>query len=294
MSDKLLNTVREMHCSLEANGIMLDLMSSSPDFYAYAHRRKEFPMKELHTHSWYELFYVTEGAIHIFFEDGTRISAKKGEMIFVAPGVEHFSQIDTNEGASRYSFAFFYQQKKATALSRSLNAFFSFPRYLELTADEACLTQISFLTRALAESDEAMAGVSLLSLLLCAEKLVDREPRSKKHLLDDAKVNRIYKIEYLCANFFADNLTLSDLADELHLSERQVERIIKEHYGFGFHALITSFRMKRAAAFLLQGKSVNFVAEAVGYSSASAFHRAFRATFGLSPNEYQQKNRNTI
>ena len=125
MSDKLLNTVQEMHCSLEANGIMLDLMSSSPDFYAYAHRRKEFPIKELHTHSWYELFYVTEGAIHIFFEDGTRISAKKGEMIFVAPGVEHFSQIDTNEGASRYSFAFFYQQKKATALSRSLNAFFN-------------------------------------------------------------------------------------------------------------------------------------------------------------------------
>ena len=109
-------------------------------------------------------------------------------------------------------------------------------------------------------------------------------------MLDDTESNRIYRIENICHSFFTEkSISLSLLAEELHLSERQVERLFKRQYGCNFHMYITHLRMQEALAMLKDGVAASVVAESVGYSSVSAFYRAFRLSFGCSPREFLQK-----
>ncbi|MBP5385346.1 MAG: AraC family transcriptional regulator [Lachnospiraceae bacterium] len=85
-------------------------------------------------------------------------------------------------------------------------------------------------------------------------------------------------------------LTLTDLSDRLHLSTRQTQRLLLEHYGMNFQSKKTEARMS-AAALLLRSKEITItqIADAVGYSSVEHFSSAFRRYFGVSASRYRTK-----
>ena len=81
------------------------------------------------------------------------------------------------------------------------------------------------------------------------------------------------------------NFTVGALARELAQSQRNLERIIKEHTGLTPVAFIREIRLQRAYA-LLKGKaldSVSEVGQATGFPSAAHFSRVFSKRFGVSP-----------
>ena len=75
----------------------------------------------------------------------------------------------------------------------------------------------------------------------------------------------------------------SQLATLLGVGERQLTRILSEVYHSSFSEILLRSRMNIAQAMVMEGrKSVEQIAEAVGYRSAEALKRAYRSYFGES------------
>ncbi len=75
-------------------------------------------------------------------------------------------------------------------------------------------------------------------------------------------------------------LTLEKIAKELHYSKFYMARTFKEHTGLTLY---------QAARMLTERKkSIAEIALEVNYSSQQAFTKAFRGTYGCTPQEYRR------
>ena len=96
-------------------------------------------------------------------------------------------------------------------------------------------------------------------------------------------------------NFFSEELdygTETQLAEQLHLSRRQLSRVIQTHYGMNFRQKQLSARMDRAG-WLLRTTDLTIaqIYSNVGYNSEAAFYQNFRAYYGSTPRQYRKKQR---
>ncbi|MBR1811385.1 MAG: AraC family transcriptional regulator [Clostridia bacterium] len=104
--------------------------------------------------------------------------------------------------------------------------------------------------------------------------------------MDDEK---FYIIDVLFWYDYA-RLTLESLSDKLGISARQTQRILKRHYGKTFRQKKAEAQVEAALLMLRQGKTVNEVSLAVGYSDTPSFIRAFKSVCGVSPGKAKNMN----
>ena len=95
-----------------------------------------------------------------------------------------------------------------------------------------------------------------------------------------ASVKENNDYSFLIFEFFGtryhENICLKDLAETLHISEKQTQRIIKRETGNTFLKELTFCRMRAADYFIKNSDlSLNQIAEYVGYNSYSGFWKAF-------------------
>lgn len=86
-------------------------------------------------------------------------------------------------------------------------------------------------------------------------------------------------------------LTTADIAAELYVSVRQLERAVREIRGETVHGYLTRMRLERALALLRSDPAlaVRQVAPRVGYGSGAALAKAIRRTFGKPPHELREE-----
>ena len=97
------------------------------------------------------------------------------------------------------------------------------------------------------------------------------------------------KLRNLCsllADNPADERSLQDWADHIHISQRSLVRKFKAETGLTFSAWRQVARIMLAIQLLNKGDNVTSVALSVGYDSLSAFIAVFRQMTGASPSHY--------
>lgn len=88
-----------------------------------------------------------------------------------------------------------------------------------------------------------------------------------------------------------DSRSAGELAASVHASARTVLRAFRADTGMTLQQWRTRCRMESAAALLRTASSVEAVAHRVGYTSESAFRRAFKAHFGVPTGQYLRISR---
>ena len=73
------------------------------------------------------------------------------------------------------------------------------------------------------------------------------------------------------------------------MSRHHFMRYFKAQTGSTVHAYIQQKRLINAARLIREGVPAAKAAESSGYGDYSAFHRAFKASFGISPGKLVQK-----
>lgn len=82
--------------------------------------------------------------------------------------------------------------------------------------------------------------------------------------------------------------SVTDLADEVHLSKSQVGRVFVEAFGKSPIAYLTMLRTERMAALLrTTDASIAVIAEEVGWSDPDFAARQFRRSVGMTPRRYR-------
>ena len=96
-------------------------------------------------------------------------------------------------------------------------------------------------------------------------------------------------IEYI-KDHYADKLRLSDVADEIYVSQWHLSKLINKHTGSNFSEILNGIRIEKAKQ-LLKDPSLKIydIAEQVGFSDLTHFSRVFKKIEGISANEFRNR-----
>jgi len=231
-----------------------------------------------HSHRWYEIFLLEEGDMRWCFQEES-ILLHAGELLIVRPGTLHYpDDVNISGKPTRINFFFDILDHSDSAPWLQL---LSFEKYVIIPFDQECRTLISFFFQAMNHKQGLLAGSYLFAFLTRLSYL--QLPCKKDPADSDSDAGRIYRIDRILYQYYKEPISMSDIAKELHLSERQLSRIIEKHYGCSYRKQIVKLRMQEAAVLLTKGISVSDVAYRVGYASVRAFQSAFIKYYGVSP-----------
>lgn len=97
------------------------------------------------------------------------------------------------------------------------------------------------------------------------------------------------KLQKVAEKHYAiEDFSTSQLASELAMSERQLQRKLKAALDITPGEYIREYRLIKARELLKTGMSVGQVAEEVGFSSQNYFARCFKLQSGQTPSEFQK------
>ena len=130
-----------------------------------------------------------------------------------------------------------------------------------------------------------------LTVLESLRQLASRLERWLEEVDGDRAItarDRRGRILHLITQRAQRGLTLGQLAAELRLSVDRAGHVVREEFGMSFLDLLAGHRLEQAAAML--GSSdlpIATVAGHCGFGDLSAFHRRFRARYGVTPARYR-------
>lgn len=248
-----------------------------------------------HNHSCLELHYVEAGSCD-YICDKKIYPMRAGRGILIPLRMYH-QETGTSNDFKKLSILFEIAEPLKAANSadaRFRSAFFS-DHPIVLPIDNAALTHALSYIRTLlplAENDyisferlRAVCNLFLVELFaqITGNAVVKTEKGTK------GGISQEYVIDNFLALQFTPKASVSELAEQLHVSERQLYRMITKKYGMNFRDKMKEIRVEIATNFLLNtNKSITQIAELMGYNSLSAFSTFIKNTTGNTPNEIRK------
>lgn len=125
----------------------------------------------------------------------------------------------------------------------------------------------------------AMGETMIIQLLIHISRLSEVEPGDSESKYD-LKIQQV--LSYINENFRSE-LSVDELADRVFLSKYHFMRLFKAQTGTTVYAYVRQKRLMNAARLIRDGVSAQKAAADSGFGDYSAFHRAFKESFGTSP-----------
>jgi two-component system, response regulator YesN len=105
----------------------------------------------------------------------------------------------------------------------------------------------------------------------------------KKKLVDQA-------LEYVRQHFLQRELSLSDIAYHIGLSEKYLNQIFKQVTGLTLNHTVIRMRMEAAADLLRDPNTKIYeICDQIGYADQDHFRESFKKQYGLTPTEFRNK-----
>ena len=87
----------------------------------------------------------------------------------------------------------------------------------------------------------------------------------------------------------AEEISLSVLAEEFHLSAQYISQLFKSEIGVNFLAYLTNIRMEKAKKLLLTtALSIADISAQCGYGDYRVFTKVFKKSEGITPSQYRR------
>lgn len=138
-----------------------------------------------------------------------------------------------------------------------------------------------------AESLSGMREYLLALLNGMVEALMEK--RNSKTKADDF-IARV--MSYISLHYGNSELSLNLLSEEFGISPNYLSKTFKQSTGINFVDYVIAVRMQAAQRLLLEDdRTVNQIAEQVGYTNVTSFMRSFKKFSGMTPSEYRLAER---
>ena len=274
--------------NIDVAGIKLKVfrISGTPKIQRSSESGTEFEMmKDIHTHFAYEAFFVTEGDMKLVTEDGSGLYRET--VVIIPPQIKHFS-FPSSKKCYCLLFSFDESDSARRLKAKMGNGIITLP----LT------TAVSFYINRLCEVSEDNSGESereaqLLTELIFCSVVNALLPEGRSPAPKSTSVSsHIEKIETVINDSLMKKLTLKDISVAVHLSTKQISRIIEREYGCGYAELLSSKRLAKAEMMLKNTDiSISEIAESTFPGSESYFYILFKKKYGISPLKYRKESR---
>jgi len=103
---------------------------------------------------------------------------------------------------------------------------------------------------------------------------------------------RVREISTIIKEHYTEDLTLSSLADMVHLSVPYLSKFFMEHFGVNFLTYLTNLRVKKSEFELINSeKTIETIAADCGFPNANAFTSSFKKEYGVLPSVYRRNSK---
>lgn len=258
--------------------------SSSTSFY---YTNFDYPF--LHTHEYWELFIITEGAI-VHSINGHSSIMQKGSACLIRPQDRHKLTFYQSKAGQMITFIL------KPEYMRSLLSFYDLGE-LDAQAD------LSFSLSPLQLSNIVSSTLVIQSMSL--DNLRDKETRCRllfSELMTIFINQRIAKLKNVpdcvvkiletLSNPLSRNVNIkSDLAKTTNYSYSNILRIFKEYTGYTILQYVQITKINYATE-LLKNSDMRIIeiAETIGYDSIANFNKLFKRIVGMTPSQYRKKS----
>lgn len=134
---------------------------------------------------------------------------------------------------------------------------------------------------------ESKSWEDLKNALLCDLSLLYRRPAGSLVNLSP----RISRAASIMEERYMDPISLVSIADELHVNPEYLSRSFKKEMGINFNAYLSNLRLQHALQLLKDpGIRISEIASDTGFQNPAYFSKCFKASFGISPQEWRSKN----
>ena len=94
---------------------------------------------------------------------------------------------------------------------------------------------------------------------------------------------------YLYEHFRDPDMDLNLVARSIGISPAYLSRLMKQELGMSFKDFLTSLRINEAIVLMRStNRSINEIADMVGYKNQHYFSTAFKNSMGISPSEHRK------
>ena len=250
-----------------------------------------------HKHIFAEIFLCGEESIDISFENGNICSVMKGDVLVVPPGISH-NVCDRKLGAKWVVINFLCERTDvhdSEDLYSKLYALYSKKEITHIHETRELYSMAESIISATDKSNFIIDAMRFSELILyIAVKLNGKKENvsEEEKLHKNSTLQSYKKLDKLVNTTFNKEDAVKIISDEMFISVRQLDRIAKKQYGMTLHGIILENRIKYAEKCLkVTDMSIEKIAVSAGFSSRSAFCRAFAAKYRCSPVEYRKKYR---
>lgn len=253
----------------------------------------------LHSHGFYELVYCRTCSGVKYLIGAALYPLQAGDVLLIPPGVSHCAVLPEVMAAPfvrdvvRFTQHFLYEQARLYP-GRQLYPFGN-TRLLH-TAGEKWENIGTLFQTGIMESEarlrdwERVLQASTIHILCLLFRVLAEQDTSL--MMEDTSPLLLRVMDFVEKNL-AEKITLESTAKFFSTSKSTLSQTFRKKTGVSFYTYVIQRRLIAAKALILQGVPLEQVGKHVGFTEHSAFYRAFKQKYGISPKEYRDSHNGT-
>ena len=271
----------------------------SEDYEVFYYSDTHFRSVGSHSHDYCELYFFEAGAVTMEI-GGKGYPLRPGDVILIPPGMDHRALLTDPEKPYR-RFVFWQSRPFLEALeARSPDCGYllrraeSRGRYVyrfDPVAFNAIRTRLfTLLDEIHADRFGKATAIDLIItdlLLFLGRTVYEQEQRRNRK----EQLSRYEAITQYVDQHLDEPLSLDDLAKRFFLSKYYLVHLFRENTGLSLHQYILKKRLAACRDAMQGGAAAGEVCRRWGFYDYSAFYRAFRKEYGMSPSAYLELHR---
>ena len=254
-------------------------------------RNSDFSMADLHSHAYYEIYYLAKGERLLLFDDRLHTLSAPA-IIVIPPWVMH-----KTEGGPYLRYNIYvspqylngFEEKTLQSLSLK-----SLP--LSKTEHTILLDLFEEAVNMHSQPDYKSIQHALFSYFIVRLSKMKIESKAETELNNQKSSQKTSPVTLKVLSYihehYRENITLEDLSQQFHIAKSTLNYDFKAAISCTPIKYMRNYRLTKSKELLIQSsKSIHEIADECGFSSPNYFGLIFKMDEGISPAAYRKLNR---